>query len=235
MQLHLGRMKGAELAEWFGIGLKSYQNARKAYLAKLEDFCEFQEGRGCVDILAIYYPEYIKNLDGDAKLYLTIVKQSQDQLCSISGIAELLREEFKDCSLDGLIKRMRKAGIKAFGVTKEEDSRGMYGSREYVWAIKLYDAPNHYRYMTPEEEARFDEIISGFYTTQPERVKKAALLEQSFKEDNTMTKEEYFKKKEALNLNVFYDVIKLFKKETGLQVVHATAHEIDEMYLDSAF
>ena len=237
MLLHLGKMTGQELADWFGITLKSYQNGRKNYLEKLEDFCEFNEGRGYVEIIDIYYAEYIKNLDNDARIYLTVVKQSRDHLCSISGIAEVLLNmpEFANCSYETLRKRMRKAGIKAFGVTKDEDSRGFYGSREYVWAIKLYDAPNHYRHFTPDEEKRFDEIISGFYTTQPERVKKMALLEKVFQDDDSMTKEEYFQKKAALNLDVFFDVIQLFKKETGLQVVHATAHDIDAQYLDSAF
>ena len=50
-----------------------------------------------------------------------------------------------------------------------------------------------------------------------------------------MTKEEYFQRKEDLNLDTFSEVIWLFKERTGLQVVHATEHEIDQEYMESAF
>lgn len=50
-----------------------------------------------------------------------------------------------------------------------------------------------------------------------------------------MTKEEYFQAKERLNLNVFFDVIQRFKIETSLQIVKATAHEIDAQYRESMF
>ena len=230
MPLKLGIMKNAELAAWFDISSKTYENGRKGYLAKLEPFADFTIVRGGVVINKIYIDTYIKNLDDDVKLYLEEVKKAEDNITSITGISEVLcaTEEFCDVSVRTMEGRMARAGKKAFGVTIEESSRGIYGSREYVWAIKLYDAPNHYRYMTYEEESLFDQILAGFYSSNPERVKKAALLEEAFKKNETMTKEEYFKEKERLNLNVFYDVIKLFKKETGLQVVHATAHDIDE-------
>ena len=171
------------------------------------------------------------------KIYLKEVQQSEDNITSLSGMSEKLcsTQEFSNVSLETMRGRMRRAGEKAFGITLDETSRGLYGSREYMWAVKLYDAPNHYRYLTIEEEQIFDTLVSNFYSTNPERVKKAALLEEAFKSNNEMTKEEYFKEKERLNLNVFYDVIKLFKQETGLQVVHATAHDIDEEYMDGAW
>ena len=237
MQLKLGQMKNAELAQWFGVTAKTYENARKAYLKKLEPFAQFAIVRGGVLITEIYIDTYIKNLDDDVKLYLEEVKRAEDNITSIVGISEVLcaTEEYATIPLRTMEGRMSRAGKKAFGITVDETSRGIYGSREYVWAIKLYDAPNHYRYMTLEEEAIFDSILSGFYSTNAERVKKAALLEEAFKHDASMTKEDYFKEKERLNLNVFYDVIRLFKQETNLQIVHATAHDIDAQYLEGAF
>lgn len=237
MQLKLGLMKKAELAAWFDITVKTYENARKAYLKKLEPFAKFTEVRGGIIIEAIYIDTYVKNLDDDVKLYLQEVWRAEDNITSIAGISEVLcsTEEFASVPLRTMEGRMSRAGKKAFGITIEEDSRGIYGSREYVWAVKLYDAPNHYRYMTCEEEQAFDKIVSGFYSTEPERIKKSALLEEAFKNSSSMTKEEYFKEKARLNLNVFYDVIRQFKKETGLQIVHATAHEIDQEYMDGAW
>lgn len=209
MTLTLGVMKKKELAAWFGITEKTFENKRKAYLSKLEPFAKFTEIRGGVMIEEIYIPTYVKNLDDDVKLYLQEVQKAEDNITSVSGISEVLcaKEEFNNTTFKTMEGRMRRAGIKAFGITKDEESRGIYGSREYVWAIKLYDTPNHYRYMTKEEEQRFDEIITSFYASSADRIKKAALLEEAFKSDETMTKEQYFEAKERLNLNVFTDVI----------------------------
>ena len=237
MQLKLGLMKNAELARWFNISSKTYENARKGYLAKLEPFAQFTVVRGGVMIEKIIIDTYVKNMDDDVKIYLQEVKNAEDNITSLSGMSEKLcaTEEFINIPFETMRGRMRRAGEKAFGITLDEESRGLYGSREYVWAVKLYDTPNHYRYMTCEEEQAFDIIVANYYSSEPERVKKAALLEEAFKNNDAMTKEEYFREKDRLNLNVFYDVIKLFKKETGLQVVHATAHDIDEQYRESAF
>lgn len=184
MTLKLGIMKKKELAAWFGVTEKSFENARKKYLQKLEPFAKFIEIRGGVMIEEIYISTFVKNLDNDVNLYLQEVQRAEDNITSVSGISEILcaKEEFNDITFETMRGRMTRAGVKAFGVTKEEDSRGIYGSRKYIWAIKLYDMPNHYRYMTREEELRFDEIVTDFYSTSAERVKKLPyqkkLLEQ---------------------------------------------------------
>ena len=237
MQLKLGLMKNAELAKWFDITEKTYTNNRLGYLEKLTPFAEFTVVRGGVSISQIYIDTYIKNLDDDVKLYLQEVKRAEDNLTSISGISELLceTEEFAAVPLRTMKDRMSRAGKKAFGITAEPESRGLYGSREYVWAIKLYDRPNHYRNFTEQEKKEFDALTEGFYSTSAERIQKEALLERAYREDNSMSKEEYFKKKEELGLDTFSEVIWQFKARTGLQVVHATAHEIDQEYMESAW
>ena len=70
MKLELGLMKNAELAAWFNITEKTYTNARKAYLEKLQSFAEFTIVRGGVIINRILIDAYVKNLDDDVKLYL---------------------------------------------------------------------------------------------------------------------------------------------------------------------
>lgn len=236
MKLELGLMKNTQIAAWFGVTEKTYTNARKKYLEKLLPFAKYKEVRGGIVIEEIFIDTYIKNLDDDVKVYLQQVQAAEDHLTSITGMSEVLcaTSEFSMIPFRTMEGRMRRAGKKAFGETSVEGARGLYGCREFTWAIKLYDRPNHYRYMTKEEESRFDAIVSGFYSTEPERVKKAALLEEAFKTSD-MTKEQYFQEKERLNLSIFYDVIVQFKIETGLQVVHATAHDIDEAYRESAF
>lgn len=236
MQLKLGLMKNTELAAWFNITPKTYENARKNYLTKLETFAKFTVVRGGVMIDKIIIDTYIKNIDDDVKLYLQEVKNAEDNITSLTGISEVLcnQEEFSHVSVETMRGRMRRAGEKAFGITVEPESRGLYGSREYVWAIKLYDRPNHYRNFTEQEKKEFDALTEGFYSTSAERIQKEALLERAYREDNSMTKEEYFKKKEELGLDTFSEVIWQFKIRTGLQIVHATAHEIDQEYMDSA-
>lgn len=237
MQLKLGLMKNAELAQWFGISPKTYENSRKAYLTKLEPFAKFTIVRGGVMIESILIDTYIKNMDDDVKLYLKEVKKAEDHITSLSGMSELLcsTEEFAHVSVATMKGRMRRAGEVAFGITIDPESRGLYGSREYVWAIKLYDRPNHYRTFTTTEKQLFDELTEGFYSTNAERAQKAALLEAVYRDSDVMTKEEYFRQKQNLNLDTFSEVIWLFKKRTGLQVVHATDHEIDSAYEESAF
>lgn len=235
MELKLGIMTNKELAEWFEVSPKTFSNKRKFYLEKLKEFCQFSEGskRGQYIIEEIYYPIYIKNLNGDEEVYLKLVKEADEHLTSISGMAEVLSctEEYRQSSIGSIKYRMRKAGVAGFGITRDDSSYGKYGSRKYVWAIKLYDRDNHYRHLTEEEEKIFDELITAVYMSEPERVKKAALLEKTFKEDKDMTKEEYFEQKELLGLDVFYDVIRKFTDKTGLQIVHATEHDI----IESAF
>lgn len=238
MELKLGKISNLELSQWFGITLKSYTNSRKKYLKKLEIFCKFKELRGGVEVEEIYYSKYIKDMNIVMnKIYLELVKAEEYHITFISGMAKLLkqRQDYKEISYSGLIKLLTKAGNIGFGPTKEENSQGEFGSREYVWAIKLYDRPNHYRPLTYEENELFDEMLSGYYTANPEKIKKAALLEEAFREDETMTKEEYFKQKEILGLDMFYQVIKLFKTKTNLQVVKATWHDVYSQYLDSCF
>lgn len=237
MQLQLGLMKNAALAAWFEVTEKSYTNNRLGYLEKLKPFADYTVVRGGVVIEKIYIDTYIKNLDDDVKLYLQEVLRAEDNITSISGISEQLcnTKEYSDIPLSTMKKRMNRAGKKAFGITVDPESRGLYGSREYVWAIKLYDRPSHYRNFSLEEKEVFDALTEGFYSTNVERVQKAALLEQAYRDDSSMTKEEYFQRKEDLNLDTFSEIIWLFKERTGLQVVHATEHEIDQEYMESAF
>lgn len=237
MILQLGFMSGSDLAKWFGIKYKTYTDSRLLYLAKLESFAKFNIVRGGVNIEEVYIEEYVKNLTDDVKVYLEEVKKAPDHLASITGISKSLYGQpgFEGISIRTIEGRMAKAGKQAFGITAEEDSYGIYGSREYVWAIKLYDKVNHYRFLTPEEDQIFTELLQNLFMDEPERVKKMFLLEEAFRHSKDMTKEEYFAQKEALNLNVFKDVIAQFRERTGEQLVHATAHEIDMAYRDSAF
>lgn len=123
---------------------------------------------------------------------------------------------------------MRKAGVTGFGITAEELSKGLYGSRNYLWAIKLTEGPKPYRYMTLAETERFRGYIKEIFESKVEVVEKMALLDKEFAVTN-MTKEEYLNHKDRIAFKeTFSSVLYKFKQETGLILVRATEHEIND-------
>lgn len=232
-------MTGHELAEWFNITYKYYSNNRKQYLNKLKEFAEFKEIYGGVEILDIKIDIYVKNLNDDVEKYLDSVKNANDHITSISGMAEEWQQtDFQNCPFSTLKRRVRKAGEKAFGITVEQNSRGCYGSREYIWCIKNYSGPNKYRQFTDKEAKLFDELTEYFYKSDAKKAQKLALLDDIYEnaEDEEMTKEDYFRFKSYINDNKsFKDIIQKFKDTTGKQIVRATQHDIDTVYLSCAW
>lgn len=226
-ELQLGIMSVAELAEWFGISRKSLSAAKVRKLKELEDFCQFEDlGRKGVNITKIYIPIYSK-LSKDVEVYKKLVEKQPNKLTSVAAIAKELKEtkDYQNFNERAIRYRMAKAGEVGFGITNEENSKGIYGSREYVWAVKL-EGPVYYRYFTDEEKKLFDELTVNLYSTNPEKVQKAALLDESLKKGE-MTTQEWIEKKDALGVNVFSEVLYSFKEKTGLTIVRATKHQIE--------
>ena len=215
MVLQLGVMTNQELADWFQVKHKTFVDGRKGYLQKLQPFAEFQIIRGGVLITKVNIEEYVKNLNDDVNVYLEAVKQAPDNIASIKGISQTLEGQpgFEDISIRTIEGRMSRAGEKAFGVTVEKESRGIYGSREYIWAVKLYDRPNHYRELTEEEDTLFEKLIEEMYDVDARKIKVSMLLDEEFF-NTEMTKEEYKEHRERINymgINFFSDVIQKFK------------------------
>lgn len=232
MRLKIGKMKTAELAEWFNVSYGTFRNNSQKYWNTLLDYCNYEKVYGGANILEIYLDTYDKNLDIKShNLYLEEIKEcvkKQDGLSTISGMARKFVRN-KTGNFDDLrqaARRMSKAGKELFGDTKELTSTGSAGSREYVWAIKI-DNYNHYRLMTQEENDQFNSIISQSYSSSPEKVKKLKLLEKSLERDE-ITKDEFFETKERLKLDPFVDAIFTFRDQTGYMVVRCTKHELLE-------
>lgn len=229
MKLKLGKMKSQEVAAWLGISYNTYRNNIDKNLSKLEPFCEFEKVYGGIIVKEIIIEEYDKNLQfNDDKLYLTEIKRcikEQDGLSTVSGMARKFVQAKQYNSERTARRRATRSRNILFGNDKNICSTGIAGSREYVWAIKLDDY-NHYRLMTEEEEERFNKIIEICYSSNPEKIKRAALLEEAYRKSETMSKEEYFEERERLGLNVFKECIFQFRDETGLIVVHCSRHEL---------
>lgn len=126
---------------------------------------------------------------------------------------------------------MTKAGVTGYGITKERDSRGIYGTRNYQWSIKLDKVkPDQkpYRDLTEEEQLIFNKYTSVIFGERPDVVQNLKLLDEEFKTTD-MTKEEYLKHEARLAFDgTFMDVIFAFREETGLMIVRATDHNIKE-------
>jgi hypothetical protein len=175
-KLKLGKMTGQEIAEWLGISYNgTYRKCPKKYIQKLDEYCEYEQIRGGIVIKEIYIEEYNKNLKINTdKLYIKELEEC-NYLASVSGIAEKYHMSKHT---------VRKSRDRLFGETPVNisitaEAKGLIGSREYIWCIKL-QGENNYRKMTEEEDKLFDILISQVYgSLDPKDIKAQQLILQS--------------------------------------------------------
>ena len=214
MELKEGKMSSKSIAAWLGVSYGTYKNNISKYLEKLSDFCEFEPVYGGVIITQVYIPVYDKTLRIKCdKMFIEEIRRCAAEQSGLASIAGMARKFVANGSFDSFStakRQLTQSSRKLFGKIEGFQGEGIAGLREYLWAVKLNDY-NKYRLLTPEEEKRFDEIIEMLYTSQAQRVKKAALLEEAYRKDETMSKEEYFEQKERLDL-VDTDITKLTNK-----------------------
>lgn len=230
MKLKTGLMTSQELSVWFGVSYTTYKHNVKKYLSKLEPYASFTQKRGGVIIEEVFIETYNKNLIRNLdKIFVDEVLNANDKLSTISGIARKYEIQMPEISERTLRRQFSASRDKLFGKTRPEENktRGIVGSREYVWAIKINDH-NKYRFLTPKEEELFDALIVSVYgKLDADKVKGAAMLEKMYRESDTMTKEEYFALRERNGYDFFNSVIKQFKEITGEQIVHANKYEVE--------
>lgn len=236
-QLIMGKISSRELADWFGYSYSTYRKKKLILMERLLQYCDFEEIFGGIIVKEIYIEEYVGDLELDIQEYLNQVRKYP--LNSISNIAEEIKEfpRYSNLSKSQRERRMSQAGKLGFGETKEEDSRGIYGTRRYQWSIKL-DKPaangKPYRDLTAEEQQIFNEYTTAVFGERPEVIQNLKLLDDKFK-NTDMTKEEYLNHEARLAFDgTFQDVIFKFREETGLMIVRATDHDLDEDF-SSAF
>lgn len=230
-QLTKGKINTKELADWFGHTYNTYRHKKSELLKHLKDYCSFTEVYGGIIVTEVFLEEYEGDISGDVKEYLEQVKIYP--LNSISNIACSVAEkpEYSKLSECQLKRRMAKAGVIGFGVTAEEDSKGIYGVRNYQWSIKLPGSDKPYRNLNEEEQVIFNELTAAVFGEKTDIIQKMALLDSEF-ERTCMTKEEYLNHKDRLNfVGTFDQIIYRFKQETGKQLVRATSHECGEQVM----
>lgn len=230
MQLKLGKMTGQEIAEWLGINYNNtYRRNPSKQIEKLGGYCEYQQVRGGVVIDKIYTGVYYGDLSKKVvKDYVEKVHENENRLSSVAGMTRSLQsedKEYADMEFTTLYYQLGKAGKLTYGktnLTPYTEYEGIYGSRYSVWAVKVDDF-NHYRYFTEEETKIFDDIISCFYGSDPEKIKQLAILDDAFKHEE-LSKEEYFQKKDELDLDFFAQCVQRFREKTGLIIARVQYH-----------
>ena len=226
MKLFLGKMTSKELAEWMGISYATFRHNSEKRLEYLKHFADFEKVHGGVVIKEIYIEEFIKNISDDDAFFNNEIDrciQEQSGLASITGIAKIAsqKEEYKEYSENHIKKRMASAGKRNYGKFGDVVG-GVKGVREREWAIKI-DNYNHYRPLSEEEREIFLEITSAFYTAAPEKLIEKKKLEEQLRNDE-ISKDEYFRKIDLYELDLFGDIMFEFKRRTGFQITLATQY-----------
>lgn len=166
---------------------------------------------------------------------------------SFSGMASILKEIYsKDYGLlsdRSIIAKVKRVADKYFGTTinpkkeytfKEliEITEGIYGVKNYVWAIKL-EGKNEYRALSADEIKLFNKCLKNYFFPQSE--------EQMLDFSNYLL--DLFGLPEVVDLNQvngidvysaliekykskFKNIINIFKKETGYIIVRTTEYNL---------
>lgn len=166
---------------------------------------------------------------------------------SFSGMASVFKEIYsKDYGLlsdRSIITKVKRIADKYFGTTinpkkeytfKEliEITEGIYGVKNYVWAIKL-EGKNEYRALSAEEIKLFNKCLKNYFFPQSE--------EQMLDFSNYLL--DLFGLPEVVDLNQvngtdvysaliekykskFKNIIDIFKKETGYIIVRTTEYNL---------
>lgn len=166
---------------------------------------------------------------------------------SFSGMASILKEIYsKDYGLlsdRSIITKVKRVADKYFGTTinpkkeytfKEliEITEGIYGIKNYVWAIKL-EGKNEYRALSEDERKLFNKCLKNYFFPQSE--------EEMSDFSNYLL--DLFGLPEIVDLNKvngidvysaliekykskFKNIIDIFKKETGYIIVRTTEYNL---------
>lgn len=166
---------------------------------------------------------------------------------SFSGMASILKEIYsKDYGLlsdRSIITKVKRVADKYFGTTinpkkeytfKEliEITEGIYGIKNYVWAIKL-EGKNEYRALSEDERKLFNKCLKNYFFPQSE--------EEMSDFSNYLL--DLFGLPEVVDLNKvsgidvysaliekykskFKNIIDIFKKETGYIIVRTTEYNL---------
>lgn len=173
MKLKLGFMSNQELADWFGICKKSYENKRLAKLKELENFAVFQPIRGGVNISEILIPEYSKLGSEAYRFVRDHVDETWDAtgLDTCSRVGLRLKEKFADnltLSESTIQNYTCRSRNELYG--KPFLGGGKIGSCIYIWCKKFgQGADAILEFFTPEENEIKKELMKKYFGDTTEK------------------------------------------------------------------
>lgn len=202
-----------------------------------------------IDAYRILSYLYDRLSDAEKQEQLDIEERDETnyRMNSFSGMASILKEIYsKDYGLlsdRSIITKVKRIADKYFGTTinpkkeytfKEliEITEGIYGVKNYVWAIKL-EGKNEYRALSVDEIKLFNKCLKNYFFPQSE--------EQMLDFSNYLL--DLFGLPEVVDLNQvngidvysaliekykskFKNIIDIFKKETGYIIVRTTEYNL---------
>lgn len=194
-----------------------------------------------------YLYDRLSNAEKQEQLDIDERDEINYRMNSFSGMASILKEIYsKDYGLlsdRSIITKVKRIADKYFGTTinpkkeytfKEliEITEGIYGVKNYVWAIKL-EGKNEYRALSADEIKLFNKCLKNYFFPQSE--------EQMLDFSNYLL--DLFGLPEVVDLNQvngidvysaliekykskFKNIIDIFKKETGYIIVRTTEYNL---------
>lgn len=194
-----------------------------------------------------YLYDRLSNAEKQEQLDIDERDEINYRMNSFSGMASILKEIYsKDYGLlsdRSIITKVKRVADKYFGTTinpkkeytfKEliEITEGIYGIKNYVWAIKL-EGKNEYRALSEDERKLFNKCLKNYFFPQSE--------EEMSDFSNYLL--DLFGLPEIVDLNKvngidvysaliekykskFKNIIDIFKKETGYIIVRTTEYNL---------
>lgn len=233
-ELHLGVMKNQELADWFGITLKTYTNGRTSKLKELETFAKFNIIRGGVEILEIIQPVYIKNSQRKRQLIKDVftdewLDENNNNLNTCANVARKMKDKYEDLDYteETLKSYLRDTRKDYFGVPFILD--GSLGSCRYLWAkaIPVDEAKHTYicEKLTDEELKIKDELLKKYFTLKnADDIEKKIIIKEMV-ESGEMTKDQAYDLTcdlDGLNKEGFYKFLTDLHAAIGYPVIKTT-------------
>lgn len=231
MELHLGKMKSVEIAEWLGVAYSTFRNNSKKQFSKLDNYCEYKKVWGGIEITKIYCPVY----KGEAKRcmvkdYIAEVKDSP--ISSAAGVARKFKAEektgYEEYKVETLRNNMAKVARFSFGKPQipnhfDLEKSGVYGYRYNQWVIKTGDY-NEYRPMSEKEYQIFKDIVSETCHTNPDKIIEMNGLIQDFK-NGDITQDEFLEVQDD-SKSFFSMCLREFMDRTGVIPVRCSNHHL---------
>lgn len=172
MRLKLGKMTNAELAAWFNITAKSFENCRKKKLKELELFARFKSIRGGVEILEIYEDQYVKTLaENKNKIKEKIPQVWPKGVPDTSKrVGLVIQKELKlPLKASTVIKYTNEGKVELYG--KPYMNNGSIGACISLWCKTDGSGVNQkISFFSPEETAIKDKLLKKYFGNADEQM-----------------------------------------------------------------